>query len=215
MQSPSAANSLAPYWRRAAAHSVDTALGLALLLLIAWRLPVSPPPIDAMAFFRESDFRNYYTLVIIAVLVQALFALLCALPWPRGTPGQQLLRIRLVDAASSAPAGFRLVARRYWRALIGLLAICLPGPIIAMFAGAIAANVFGLEFTTTDQVLERAGFTPNGRMMIHSISFIALFVALWIYLIKPTLLGLWKGKAYVSLRDKWTGTRYHLRRSAA
>jgi len=60
---------IASFLRRATAHLIDMALIILALTLLGLFLPVSPPPVDAMAFYTEQDFKNYFTLVTAWIVI--------------------------------------------------------------------------------------------------------------------------------------------------
>jgi RDD family len=151
----------ATWRRRILAQTADLSLMGMALVLVARVLPDGPPPADAMAFFTQQDFINYFSLVTLALaLTVAVFQSVVV---THATPGQYLLKLRLVTLDGQKPSREH-VNTRQTRALINMLLILLPGPVIALIVGATAAALLNIPFT---QVRHSSGeFTAVNRQEV-------------------------------------------------
>jgi len=68
--------------------------------------------------------------------------------------------------------------KRLARGVLYTILILLPGPILALIVAAILANVFRVPFTNAAAMLDQLGVPPMAQLAIHSLSFVALFIAL-------------------------------------
>jgi len=172
----------APFTRRATAHLCDLALLTIVLTVIGLLLPVAPPPMDSMSFYSGQDFRNYFTLVAIGLSISMVLFLVLILGWAKSTPGMWLTGLAYsgLDGKPPSASSYR---RRLIRGLFYTLLILLPGPVIALLVAFLSHAVFSVPFTTAADMLDKLGIPSMAQLAIHSLSFLALFVAL-IYVYK-------------------------------
>ena len=154
--------------RRALSACIDLALLAVSLVLVSRLLPVSPPPVDSMAFYTEQDFRNYLAIVAFAFLNSTIGFVLVAIPGVSGTPGQLALGLEIVNFEGKTPS-IRQVAGRWIRAMALIALLAIPGPLIALIIGVVAAGLLHTAFTTTDQMLVRSGVSDAVRLGLHSL----------------------------------------------
>jgi hypothetical protein len=197
--------------RRIAAQAIDISLLGTVLYFIARLLPDGPPPADSMSFFTKQDFINYFILVLFAVIVTTVaFQLVKA--W-HATPGQYLLRMTLTTLDGDVPSPDQ-VNTRLRTALVNLLLIMLPGPIIALVVGVTAAALLNIPFTTADKALLKLEIPQAIRYSIHGVSFAALAAAIWAIAVRPQLAYFERANAGLTALDIKSGTT-HVRRSDA
>lgn len=168
---------VAPFTRRATAHLLDLAIWVVALTAIGFQLPVAPPPVDAMSFYTAQDFRNYFTLAGIGIVLALVMFLGLIFGWVKTTPGMWLTRLEYSGLDGSVPTltSFR---KRLLRGVLYTVLILFPGPILAFVVAAISANVLRVPFTSGADMLDKLGFPPLAQLAIHSLSFVALFVGL-------------------------------------
>jgi uncharacterized RDD family membrane protein YckC len=198
----------APHWRVWLSQLIDAALTVALISYAARFLPTGPPPVDAMSFYSQQQFNNYFTMVAWAVLAVAVCAAMTYAPW-RGTPGDLVARIRLASR-DGTPLRPRQIIRRFVCNAVAVLLICLPGPLLALTVLLISGLVLYAPVTTADAALIAAG-APNWlRLSIHGLSFAALGLALWHYVFKEFTLRRLRS-VEPTLRDVTSNSIYVLR----
>jgi hypothetical protein len=166
-----------------------------------------------MAFFTTQDFVNYFLLVgLVFVLVNLSFARGRGVEY-RGTPAQKLLRLRLRSLNDTEPDRIQVLIR--WRkAMMHAFFVTVPGPLIALFIGAFFGAFFNLPFTTADQVLREAGVPQFIRYALHGLSFVALFGALWYFVVKPNVEASEREANGLTSLDKKSGTTLVLKTDA-
>jgi len=189
---------VAPFSRRAIAHICDLFLVATILILVAQFLPVSPPPADAMAFYTAQDFKNYFTLVGVAIFIASTMYLSLILGLVHATPGMLLARLEY-SGLNGEPASVGSYWKRLLRGLIYTLAIFFPGPLIALIVVIISYHVFNATVTTAAEMLDVLGVPSYVQFAIHALSFIALFIGL-IYVIKQLN---HRSKKTVELKPSW------------
>lgn len=198
-------------WRqRTVALVLDLLLLGAVLYAVGQTLPGGGPPADPMSFFTDQQFRNYFVLVGLAVVLTAASFLLVAWPRVRGTPGQYLVGLELVTLSGERPTWGQILARMTG-AVVRILILALPGPIIALVIGMMVAGLLHAPFTTTDQLLIDAGVPAAWRLGLHSLSFIALAAGLWVVVGRPLFRALEHFADGLTLLDLTTRTT-HVRR---
>lgn len=198
----------ATFWERMQAVIIDTAALAMLLFLTGILLPDGPPPVDAMSYFTARDFRNYFTLVALALALIAAFALIQPARGPfRRTPGQIAIGLLLVQPDGSPPTRWQL-QQRVWRWGLAVLVVFVPGPVIALVVGVTAAMIAQLPFTTTDRILRDWGAPHGLRVFLNSLSFLALAVGLWWISKRPTLAWFRRLDDKPSFLDRESGTIY-------
>jgi len=173
---------IAPFVRRAIAHFIDLALIILVLSLLGLFLPVAPPPVDAMAFYSEQDFKNYFTLVAAWFVIATCIYLLAMFRVISCTPGMWLTGLRYVGLDGGAPTPIS-IGKRFIGALLYSLLILLPGPIIAVVVAMLTHAIFRTPLTTAAKMLDEIGVPDLAQLAIHSLSFMALFVGI-IYVFK-------------------------------
>jgi ABC-type uncharacterized transport system permease subunit len=174
----------ATWARRLMAQILDLGILGLLLILLARQLPEGPPPADSMAFFTKQDFINYFLLVAVALaLTIVAFQFMKA---TRATPGQMLLQLQLTALDGTEPTSAQ-IDTRLRTALMNILLIMLPGPIIALVVGGSVAAVLDVPFATTDKLLMKLEIPAGIRYAIHSVSFLALLAAIWAVTIRPVM----------------------------
>jgi uncharacterized RDD family membrane protein YckC len=179
--------------------------------MVAQVLPEGPPPADSMSFFTAQDFFNYFTLVAVAVaLTVGAFQFVKV---AHATPCQRLLGLRLVQI-DGRPASSAQVNARLRTAIVNLLLIMLPGPVIALLAGLSVAAVLDIPFSTADQVLMKLEIPQTIRYMIHGLSFIALLLGTWKVFVKPAIAFFERANGGLTGLDLRTRTT-HVRRGGA
>jgi uncharacterized RDD family membrane protein YckC len=194
--------------RRFAAFLIDLVLLGAALALIGHTLPVSPPPTQAMAFYGRQDFVNYFTLVVWALVLTSLAFAAAACTVSGATPGQRLLGLRLVSLKGGGRVTTKVWAARWAAAMVRMLLITVPGPVIALIVGLIAGAVLSLPFQTTDAMLRAAAMPPAARWALHGLSFAALLVALWRLAVGPFIAWLERQEAGLTMLDRATNSTY-------
>jgi uncharacterized RDD family membrane protein YckC len=175
-------NTPAPHWRVWLSRLVDTTLVVALIVSAAQFLPTGAPPADAMSFYSQQQFNNYFTMVAWAVLAVAILAALGFSPL-QGTPGDRVAGIRLASL-DGTPLQREQIFRRFICNVAAVLLICLPGPLLALVVMLSAGALLKAPVSTADAALIAAG-APNWlRLGIHALSFVALGLALWHFVFK-------------------------------
>ncbi|MBL8328637.1 MAG: RDD family protein [Rubrivivax sp.] len=162
--------------RRLIALVLDLFLLALVLVAVSRSLPEGPPPVDAMAFFSAQDFKNYFTLVVICLLLSAVRVL----PAPRSdrtlSPGDWLMHLKLVRLDWLRPTPIDRL-KRWARGLVPLLLVLVPGPLISLSLGWLLAHHTHGAFTTPDDLMTRAGLPGWLRYTLHGLSFAALGAA--------------------------------------
>ncbi len=193
----------ATWHRRIVAQTLDLCLLGLVLALFAQVLPDGPPPADSMAFFTKQDFINYFILVAVALLLTvAAFQLVAA---TQATPGQRLLNLQLVTLDGQRPSR-KQVNTRQKTALINMLLIMLPGPVIALVVGFTVAAMLNIPFTTTDKVLLKLEIPQGIRYAIHAVSFLALLAGVWAIAVRPTITYFERAHGGLTGLDERSGT---------
>ena len=167
----------APPSRRALSACIDLVLLAVSLVFVYQLLPVSPPPVDSMAFYTEQDFRNYLSIVVLTFLNATVGFVLVAIPGLSGTPGQLALGLKLVNFEGKTPS-LRQVAGRWMRAMAPIALLAIPGPLVALIVGVVVASLLHTAFTSTDLLLVRAGVSGVVSLGLHGLSFVALGLAI-------------------------------------
>jgi len=168
---------IASFPRRATAHLIDLALIIFILTVFSHFLPVAPPPVDAMAFYTDQDFYNYFTLVGMWLGIATTVYLLAMSGVIYSTPGMRIAGLRYMGLAGSNPTSIS-IGKRFVGAILYSLIVLLPGPIIALFVVFITHALFNIPVTTAAKMLDVIGVPDLAQLAIHSLSFIALFVGL-------------------------------------
>ena len=198
-------------YRRFGSQLLDVMLLFFALGVIARYFP-DPPPVDAMAFYSEQEFRNYFFLVGCALVLVAL-AYALAIVGLNGTPGQYLAGLSLVTLEGRRPP-VRAWLRRCQSSFLRLGLLMVPGPVIALFVGSVAAFLLQSHFTTTDALLQSMGLPEWARWSLHGLSFLALLAAVLWVVVRP-LLRVWSGDvSNLTQLDIITSTT-HVRRKDA
>ncbi|MFY7916223.1 MAG: RDD family protein [Rubrivivax sp.] len=200
----------ASWRRRTAALAVDLLLLGGFLWAVAQTLPGGGPPADPMSYFSPQEFRNHFVLVGLAVMLTAASFLMVAWPLVRGTPGQYLLGLELRALSGERPSRRQILARMTG-AVVRILILAVPGPIIALLIGWTVAEALHVPFTTTDQLLIDAGVPTVARFALHSLSFIALGAGLWFVVVRPVFQLLERFTEGLTLLDLTTRST-HVRR---
>jgi len=173
---------IAPLLRRVTAHLIDLVLIVFVLAIFSLFLPVAPPPLDAMAFYVEQDFKNYFTLVGAWVAIATIVYLLAMSGAIYSTPGMRLVGLRYMglDGSNPTPLG---IGKRFIGAILYSLVVLLPGPVIALLVAVMTHTIFSTPLTTAAKMLDKVGVPDLAQLAIHSLSFIALLVG-FVYVYK-------------------------------
>ena len=188
------------------ANTIDTIFALVIIYTISTLQKDSPPP-TGMSFYTQQQFENYFALVLVACSIVLLNGLLMLYSPFKKTIGQLVLNLQLVSL-NGETATTKQIVSRIIRTLGSVLFICIPGPIIALFIALVIGGIFSVPFSTGDQMIVDAGISDPIRYILHAISYLALFVATWMVIIKPlikVLLGLKDG---ITSRDRATQSTY-------
>jgi hypothetical protein len=172
--------------RRALSLTVDLLVLAVILIAVARFLPEGPPPLDAMAFFSQQDFKNYFTLVLACIVLSALRVL----PFP-GTSrtlslGDLIFKLKLLHLDGTRISAASRAKRWAW-GLLPLALVLIPGPIISLVLGAAIAQLTNSVLTTPADVMDRAGFPGWLSYTLHGLSFAALGAALLYLVLLPAM----------------------------
>ncbi len=161
--------------RRTTAHLIDLLILVAILSVVSFFLPIAAPPVDAMSFYSSQDFSNYFSLVILWLVIASIYYLLAAYKLVSCTPGMWLTSLRYAALDGGTPTS-RSIGKRFKGAFWYSLLILLPGPFIALIVVFISYSFFNVPFTTAADMLDQLGVPSLTQLAIHSLSFVALYV---------------------------------------
>lgn len=90
---------------------------------------------------------------------------------------------------------------------MGFLLLAVPGPVIALIIGLILTRTLDVAYTSADDLMRQAGFSPAARMGAIAVSVAALLAAAW-FTMGRSLWWLLTGQTGYTATDHRTETTY-------